>query len=72
MDDYSKCDFKDYNEIVVETPKAWLLDIVDDKERWFPKNICELDKGAQWLILPQWLSDKIWGDLKLRKDFQHT
>lgn len=61
MDNYSECDFREYHEIVTETKKAWLLSIVDDKDRWFPKSICELDKRAQMLILPLWLADKIWG-----------
>lgn len=67
MDNYSKCDFKEYHETVMETKKAWLLDIVDDEKRWFPKSICELDREAQWLIIPQWLSDKIWKKIKVSK-----
>jgi len=69
MDDYSKCAFKEYTELVTETDKAWLLNLIDETEnRWFPKSICELDQKTQWLIMPIWLFEKIWGkeDLKIR------
>jgi hypothetical protein len=44
-----------FDEIIKETPDAWLLDMGDEKV-WFPKSQCELDEDEQIIDVPEWLA----------------
>ena len=44
-----------FDEIIKETPDAWLLDMGDGKV-WFPKSQCEIDEDGNTIEVPEWLA----------------
>ena len=45
----------DYEKILIETQKAWLVGISDDFEVWLPKSECKLDNENNIIYIPFWL-----------------
>lgn len=43
-----------YDIFINQTEKAWHLKI-QDKEAWFPKSQCSIDKNQQLIHMPEWL-----------------
>jgi hypothetical protein len=48
----------EYDNLLQETDKAWLLDI-EGEEIWFPKSQCNLTYGdSTYILVPDWLAGK--------------
>lgn len=45
-----------YDEVVIETDKAWLVRIDKDEDIWLPKSQCEMDEDAKNLMVAEWLA----------------
>lgn len=55
MNDY-ELTIIDFDEIKHQTDNAWLL-IIDKKEVWFPKSICQIDDPKENIIcVPEWMA----------------
>ena len=46
----------EFEEVIGETEKAWLLGMPDGEEIWFPKSQCKLRRRSRSLTLPVWLA----------------
>ena len=45
----------EYEKIITETKKAWLLKIERDVEVWLPKTECEIDTTDNTILVPLWI-----------------
>jgi hypothetical protein len=45
-----------FDEIVLETDKAWLVKVDKDENVWLPKSQCELDEDAKTVMVAEWLA----------------
>ena len=52
-----KYDTYEYNKIIHETPKSWLLEMTGGAKRWLPKSKCHVTGFI--VYVPSWLTSKI-------------
>lgn len=48
----------EFEEVAVESKKAYCLKFADGDEHWIPKSVAEVDLDARTVTLPQWFIDK--------------
>lgn len=49
----------DFENVVRDTDKAWLLDFGDGHEEWLPKNHVTVVEHDMVVQIPQWLYEKV-------------
>jgi hypothetical protein len=60
----------EYDEVVRETDKAWLLLMTwvdDDFTMWVPKEPCYLDTKRKYIVMPHWLVERKAEELEIQE-----
>lgn len=46
-----------FDEVLAETEKAWLI-VIGDEKHWLPKSQVEIDLEDRQVTLPKWLAEE--------------
>lgn len=46
----------EFDDVITETPSAWLIDVEGDEHVWLPKSCCEMDEDRHTVVVPEWLA----------------